>query len=69
MGFTKASGRAAFGGYFVFNGIHHFRELKNLKSEGRREECGLSGTRGTGLPPVLLIASGLSLGLGIKPRA
>lgn len=68
MGFTKASGRAAFGGYFVFNGIHHCRELKNLKVEAAAKnvdypELAVQASR------VLLIASGLSLGLGIKPRA
>lgn len=67
MGFTKALARAAFGGYFAFNGVHHFREMKNLKvyAESKDVPCPELTLQGSGL---LLIASGLSLGLGIKPR-
>ncbi len=68
MGFTKALARAAFGGYFVFNGIHHFRELKNLKVKAAAKNVDYPefAVQASG---VLLIASGLSLGLYIKPRA
>ncbi len=68
MGLVKALGRAAFGGYFVFNGIHHFREMKNLKviAASKKIQCPELALQASG---VLLIASGLSLGLGIKKTA
>jgi putative oxidoreductase len=67
MGFTKALARAAFGGYFAFNGIHHFRELQHLTdvAEKKNVQCPELTLQASG---ALLIASGLSLGLGIKPK-
>ena len=32
MGFTKVPGRAAFGGFFLYNGINHFRDIENMKA-------------------------------------
>jgi uncharacterized membrane protein YphA (DoxX/SURF4 family) len=67
MALTKALARAAFGGYFAFNGVHHFREMKRLKkyAETKSVPCPELTLQGSGL---LLIASGLSLGLNIKPK-
>jgi uncharacterized membrane protein YphA (DoxX/SURF4 family) len=68
MGLVRVLARAAFGGYFAFNGVHHFREMKNLKvyAESKEVPCPELTLQASG---ALLIASGLSLGLGIKPRA
>ena len=67
MSLTKALARAAFGGYFAFNGVHHFREMKGLKkyAESKDLPCPELTLQGSGL---LLIASGLSIGLNIKPK-
>ncbi len=67
MGVTKALARAAFGGYFAFNGVHHFREMKGLKkyTEAKNVPCPELTLQASGL---LLIASGLSIALNIKPK-
>jgi uncharacterized membrane protein YphA (DoxX/SURF4 family) len=67
MALTKTLARAVFGGYFAFNGVHHFREMKGLKkyAESKDVPCPELTLQGSGL---LLIASGLSLGLNIKPK-
>ncbi len=67
MGFTKALGRAAFGGFFLYNGINHFRDSGNLEgyAASKGVECPPLAVKGSG---ALLIASGLSLMLGIRPR-
>jgi uncharacterized membrane protein YphA (DoxX/SURF4 family) len=68
MGFTKTLGRAAFGGFFLYNGIHHFRETENMKAYAASKEIPYPefAVKATG---TVLIASGLSMVLGIKPRA
>ena len=67
MGFTKAVARAVFGGYFAYNGIHHFRELKHLTevAEKKNVQWPELTLQASG---ALLIASGLSLGLNVKPK-
>jgi uncharacterized membrane protein YphA (DoxX/SURF4 family) len=67
MALIKTLARAAFGGYFAFNGVHHFREMKGLKTyaEAKDVPCPELTLQASG---VLLIASGLSLGLNIKPK-
>jgi len=67
MALIKTLARAAFGGYFAFNGVHHFREMKGLKkyAESKEVPCPELTLQASGL---LLIASGLSLGLNIKPK-
>ena len=67
MGFTKALGRAAFGGFFLYNGINHFREIESMKAYAAAKEVPYPefAVKATGS---LLIASGLSLLLGIRPR-
>jgi uncharacterized membrane protein YphA (DoxX/SURF4 family) len=67
MGFTKALGRAAFGGFFLYSGINHFREIENMKAYAAAKQVPYpeAAVKTTG---AVLIASGLSLILGIKPR-
>ena len=67
MGFTKSFARAVFGGYFAYNGIHHFRELKHLKEVVEKKDVQWPELtlQASG---ALLIASGLSLGLNVKPK-
>jgi uncharacterized membrane protein YphA (DoxX/SURF4 family) len=68
MGFTKALGRAAFGGFFLYNGINHFRETESMKAYAAAKKIPYPefAVKASG---AVLIASGLSLMLGIKPRA
>jgi putative oxidoreductase len=60
-------GRMIFGGFFLYNGIHHFQERKALAQ--------YSSGKGVPLPEVavtasgaLLLAGGVSLLLGVKPK-
>jgi len=60
-------GRAIFGGFFVYNGINHLRNL-----HGMSQYAGVKGVpaaeqavRATGL---MLLAGGLSIIAGLKPR-
>ena len=60
-------GRAIFGGYFVYNGVNHFLNQKMMSQ--------YAGAKGVANPDVavpltgsLLIAGGLSVLAGIRPR-
>jgi uncharacterized membrane protein YphA (DoxX/SURF4 family) len=60
-------GRLIFGGFFIYNGIHHFQERKNLAQ--------YAGAKKVPLPDVavpatgaMMIAGGASILLGIKPK-
>jgi uncharacterized membrane protein YphA (DoxX/SURF4 family) len=60
-------GRAIFGGYFVYNGINHFKR--------RQQMTGYAAAKGTPAPDAavvgsgaMLLAGGLSVISGIKPR-
>jgi putative oxidoreductase len=60
-------GRLIFGGFFLYNGIHHFQERKNLAQH--------TASKNVPMPDVAVVASGamLTLGgasilLGIKPK-
>jgi uncharacterized membrane protein YphA (DoxX/SURF4 family) len=62
-----AIGRAIFGGYFLWNGIHHFMQAGML--------AGYAASKGVPFPEFAVIASGsliliggLSLILGVYPR-
>lgn len=67
MGLTKFLGRAAFGGFFLYNGIKHFQEAGSLQqyAAAKRIPNPDFAVKASG---ALLVASGLSLVLGIKPR-
>jgi putative oxidoreductase len=60
-------GRAIFGGFFVFNGINHFRN-----QEGMAQYAAAKGVPAadTAIPATgaLLLAGGLSIMAGLKPR-
>lgn len=61
-------GRVIFGGFFIYNGIHHFQE--------RRQLAQYAGAKNVPLPDVAvavtgaeMVLGGASVLLGIKPRA
>ena len=60
-------GRVVFGGFFVYNGINHFRH-----QEGMSQYAGTKGVPAAEavIPATgaLLVASGLSIVTGVKPR-
>ena len=67
MNVTSALGRAIFGGFFLYNGIHHL-----VETEPMAEYAGAKGVpqpdlmvKATGL---MLIAGGASVLLGVKPK-
>lgn len=60
-------GRAAFGGFFLYSGLHHFQDREMMS--------GYAAMKGTPAPDAavvgsgaLLVAGGLSVLTGIKPR-
>ncbi len=60
-------GRVLFGGYFVYNGVNHFRNHETLK--------GYAGSKGVPKPHVavsgtgmMLLAGGTSIVLGVQPK-
>jgi putative oxidoreductase len=60
-------GRAVFGGFFVYNGIHHLQQRKALAQ--------YAGSKKVPLPEVavtatgaMMIAGGASILLGVKPK-
>lgn len=61
-------GRAIFGGFFLYNGIHHFAEADKLRgyAAAKQLSCPELSVKASG---ALLVASGASLLLGIKPKA
>src|SRR3569623_1363034 len=67
MALMKTLARAAFGGYFAFNGVHHFREMKGLKKYAEAKDVP-SPELTLQASGILLIASGLSLCLNFKPN-
>lgn len=60
-------GRAVLGGFFLYNGINHFRNREALKgyAAAKHVQNPSLSVQGSG---VLLIAAGASLILGIKPQ-
>jgi putative oxidoreductase len=60
-------GRALFGGYFLFNGINHFRNLKMLAEYARSKQVPLpaAAVAGSG---ALIMLGGLSLLTGVQPK-
>jgi uncharacterized membrane protein YphA (DoxX/SURF4 family) len=60
-------GRAVFGGYFLYNGLNHFRKVGMME--------GYAGSKGVPAPKAAVIGSGalvalggLSLLLGVRPK-
>ncbi|HSU83915.1 MAG TPA: DoxX family membrane protein [Thermoanaerobaculia bacterium] len=60
-------GRAVFGGFFLYNGINHLKNMKALEGYAAAKQLADPhlAVEGSGL---LLLASGASLALGLKPR-
>jgi putative oxidoreductase len=60
-------GRAVFGGFFVFNGLNHLLRLRGMTqyASAKGVPAAQQAVRATGL---MLIAGGLSVIAGIKPR-
>jgi uncharacterized membrane protein YphA (DoxX/SURF4 family) len=60
-------GRLIFGGFFVYNGIHHFRESEQLAQYAGAKKVPQPdiAVKATG---AVLIAGGTSILLGIKPK-
>ena len=60
-------GRAMLGGFFLYNGIHHFQETGMIAGYAKSKNLPLpkAAVLGTG---ALLIAGGASLITGIKPK-
>jgi putative oxidoreductase len=60
-------GRLVFGGFFLYNGIHHLKERKSLTgyAQSKNVPWAEAAVTGTG---IALIAGGTSILLGIKPK-
>lgn len=60
-------GRLVFGGFFLYNGIHHFQDRKTLAQYAKSKNIPLADAAivGTGL---MLIAGGASILAGVKPK-
>jgi putative oxidoreductase len=60
-------GRAIFGGFFVYNGINHLRNLQGMSqyAGAKGVPAAEQAVRATGL---MLLAGGLSIIAGLKPR-
>src|SRR5438093_3605051 len=60
-------GRALFGGFFVFNGINHFRNQEGMSqyAEANGVPAADTAVPATG---AMLLTGGLSVLLGVKPR-
>jgi putative oxidoreductase len=60
-------GRVAFGGFFIYNGIHHLKERKSMAQYAGSKNVPTpeAVVAGTG---VMLIMGGASVLLGIKPK-
>ncbi len=60
-------GRILFGGFFLYNGIHHLMERKNMAAYTAQKGVPAPETAVT-LTAVPLIVGGSSLLLGVKPK-
>jgi putative oxidoreductase len=60
-------GRLIYGGFFLYNGIHHFQELETLSNyaESKNVPAAKLGVAATG---TALIVGGASILLGVKPK-
>ncbi len=67
MTLTHALGRAIFGGFFLYNAVHHFQETEGLAQYAQAKQVSNPKTA-VRLSGALLAASGASLLLGVKPH-
>jgi putative oxidoreductase len=64
---TFLLGRLVFGGFFIYNGIHHLQKRKSMGQYAKSKNVPLAeaAVAATG---VALIAGGASILLGVKPK-
>jgi uncharacterized membrane protein YphA (DoxX/SURF4 family) len=67
MGLIYKLGRAVVGGFFLYNGINHFRQTEALKGYTAAKQVP-HPELAVKLSGATLVASGLSLLFGIKPQ-
>ncbi|HEY2392796.1 MAG TPA: DoxX family protein [Candidatus Angelobacter sp.] len=60
-------GRLVFGGFFLYNGIHHLKERKSMAQYAKAKNVPLAEAAVTATG-VALIAGGTSILLGVKPK-
>lgn len=60
-------GRLVFGGFFLYNGIHHLKERKSLAQYAQAKNVPMAEAAVTATG-VALIAGGASILLGVKPK-
>jgi putative oxidoreductase len=60
-------GRLIFGGFFLYNGIHHFQERKNLAQYASAKKVPMPDLAVTASGAALIIG-GASILLGVKPK-
>ena len=60
-------GRAVFGGFFLFSGLHHFLQRKMLTPQAKSKGVPLPGLAVAG-SGTLLVLGGLSLVTGVRPK-
>jgi len=60
-------GRLLFGGYFLYNGIHHFRQRRELAGYAASKKVPAPDTA-VEITGALLVAGGASILLGVKPK-
>lgn len=60
-------GRLVFGGYFLYSGIHHFQELRQLSRYAGAKRVPLSELA-VAVSGAALVAGGTSILLGAKPK-
>lgn len=60
-------GRIIFGGFFLYNGIHHFQERKSMAQYAGAKNVPMAEMAVTG-SGALLLAGGASILLGLKPK-
>jgi uncharacterized membrane protein YphA (DoxX/SURF4 family) len=60
-------GRLVFGGFFLYNGIHHLKERKSLAQYAETKNVPLADVV-VATTGVVLMAGGVSILLGIKPK-
>src|ERR1700735_4107727 len=64
---TFLLGRLVFGGFFIYNGIHHLQERKSMGQYAKSKNVPLAEAAVTATG-VALIAGGASILLGVKPK-
>ena len=64
---TFLLGRLVFGGFFLYNGINHLKQRKNLGQYAKAKNVPLAEAA-VAASGVALIAGGTSILLGIKPK-